>query len=185
MRDGPIVTVEEIVPVPRQRQAGWLSVQAPPPATPAFTMIRWPVLPPAPPDPTEAIFGPTRTRRLRAAWESGQFVPPPGPVLGGRRKYPFLEPSAKPLDTVDLLRRETQKLSALINSLFLKGQIIQDGNNSWTILPSVGYQPRVPGANDDVRSGYYPGILFIDTSTNAVYVNVVNTAGAAVWVQIG
>lgn len=140
------------------------------------------------------VFYPHATRRRVPQRASGELflppgnftrTPPPTPPLGARRTYPFVEPSSKPLDTEDLLRGITQKLSALINSLFGKGYIVQDGNNSWSLVPAVGRQPRNPGPNDDVTARYYPGMLFINTGSGAVFVNTVNTAGAAVWVQIG
>lgn len=113
--------------------------------------------------------------------------PPPTPPLGDRRKYPFLEPTSKPLHVPveEVLRRITQKLSALTNSLFEGGYIVQTGNNKWVILPAVGRQARNPGATDDITAGYYPGTTWINTAAETVWVNVSNAAGAAVWKQVG
>lgn len=179
-----VIQIEEVTPQPRTRRP-WLSVQEAPPSPGADLHIFRPFVRPL--DPPEFNPFPGRpNRRPFPAWTSpqGGNDGPPIPSLGNRRRYPFLEPSSKPLETEDLLRRITQKLSALINSLFLKGFIIQDGQGEWTLLPGVISATGPPTVEDDIRRGVYPGIQWVDTVGLQMYVNLVNTAHAAVWKQI-
>lgn len=186
MSNGPVIVAEEIVPVPRRR-AGWASTQAPPPPPPppVFTPTRPPALPPAPPDPTEVVFGPIGTRRAWVAWVSPQQpVTPPGPVLGGQAVYPVVAQVPDTAKDVGRLRRATQQLAAVFNTLAGKGFLRETGVSSWTLLPGGFYQNHAPGPNDDVTAGAYPFHVWIDTSTGIVYMNIDNTQGAAVWKQI-
>lgn len=135
-------------------------------------------------------FYPHATRRRVPQRASGELflppgnftrTPPPGPAGLAGPTYPLVERHPDPQTDPARLRRITEKLSAVMNSLAGKGFIRLDGVSSWTLLPGGFYQNHAPGPNDDVTAGAYPFMLWIDTSTNTVYVNVSNTQGTAVW----
>lgn len=108
----------------------------------------------------------------------------PAPRVGGFR--PFL-PRVPNLDTqhgMERLRRFTEILSALMNSLFGQGYIVQTGIEQYALVSGGFALARSPGAADDVRQSVQPGMVWVNTLTNQVYVNASNAVGAAVWIQI-
>lgn len=84
------------------------------------------------------------------------------------------------------LDRFTQIVSQILNSLLLKGRIVRDGIDSWDIVRPGGHTAAVPPTPaDDSSSGFTPGSLWVVTGSQAVYVCVDATTGAAVWKLIG
>lgn len=79
------------------------------------------------------------------------------------------------------LRRLTEIVSSLVNSLVGQGQIVQTGVESWTITQGAWSGARPPSVGDDSTKGIKPGTVWIDTSANAIYVNISATPGFAVW----
>lgn len=86
------------------------------------------------------------------------------------------------------LRRFTQKVGAVVNSLVAQGYIVELApGGRWEIrarTPSLSSH-RVPEVTDDETvSGVYRGAIWVETTTLTGYLCVDATEGAAVWKQI-
>lgn len=102
---------------------------------------------------------------------------PPGTAPQVKTK-PFVE---RVPDVQDRLRRFTEKVSTIFNSLFGRGHLIQVEQNSYAIIGGGRSAARAPTNTDDLSAGIAVGSVWVNTATNRVYINVVNTVGAAVW----
>jgi hypothetical protein len=84
-------------------------------------------------------------------------------------------------------RSHEQIVAEIMNSLLGRGEIVREGAQSWRLFGSGAVtitENRAPAATDDVDSGHMPGMIWIDQAAERVYVCVLATAGAAVWVQV-
>lgn len=138
----------------------------------------------------------TQDRRPQAFQWSRQFkffdgdqswgpipVFPRFPLLFGR---PFLPrvPNFETAHDLARLRRFTELVQTLVNSLFSQGSLVSTGVDTYA-MHSGGYAlDRSPTTNDDSSVGVLPGVSWVNTATNDVYINAVNTVGAAVWVKV-
>ncbi|MHC5034951.1 MAG: hypothetical protein ACYTFZ_07930 [Planctomycetota bacterium] len=85
-------------------------------------------------------------------------------------KYPI----HNDVKSVDQIRRELQKIGFYFGDL---DDRVSFCSNFTAILD--------PTANDDVTEGYFPGCLWFNTVLDTFWIMEDNTAGAAVWTQIG
>lgn len=106
--------------------------------------------------------------------------PIPGLVLGG--VAPLL--NRDPVIADARLRRFTEILSSMYNSLVGRGYIRQDSVGVWSLQTGAFQANRPPGINDDETVDVIPGSIWINTATSTAYMNIINTPGAAVWAVI-
>ena len=109
--------------------------------------------------------------------------PPPPPARIGQGNFKPLVPR-DPRDD-PRVRRHTEAVEAILNSLLRTGDVRQTGVSEFRINKLPYRVGRAPTVDDDELDGVEPGDLWLDTSANRVYINVVATAGVAVWVLIG
>lgn len=82
------------------------------------------------------------------------------------------------------LRRFTQKVSLILNSLVAQGYVVESAPGVWKVVGGALSAPRAPTATDDSTTpGVYLGVTWVDSSASprAAYVCVDTTEGAAVW----
>jgi hypothetical protein len=181
----------EITSGPALRGAPWANhlfqelqqmLQAPPPPLPVGQSI------PAP----EISHGPP----MRGApWVAVLPIPAPTFSPSTAPPIPPVPPAPRPGQLAPLLprdpvqdprlRRFTELNSQIINSLIGKGQLLQTTPTSWAIAAGAFVEARAPGAGDDSTKGAFPGAIWINTLTSAVYVNVSDAPASAVWVPVG
>lgn len=102
-----------------------------------------------------------------------------GTVTVAGKTYPV----SLPMD--GRLRRLTDMVSDLINSLAAGGQLVQTGPVDYQVRTRAVTAGRTPTFNDGSAAGYAAGTVWVDTVLDAVHVCVDATQGAAVWVQMG
>jgi hypothetical protein len=107
--------------------------------------------------------------------------PPPHPEFPSHQR-PFI---ARVPDAPDRLRRFTETLTNITNSLLGKGQIQQDSAAQYEIIGGGFRAFRNPGATDDVGIGATPGCTWVNQATNTAFVCIQNTALSAIWTQAG
>lgn len=118
-----------------------------------------------------------------AWWEYLEFVrrfPIPSVFPPARVSHikPFLNrvPSPDPR-----LRRFSELLSELVNSLMGQGYIQEVATATWRVVGGGIAKARAPGANDDNSTGVNVGSVWVDTSVGKAYICVNATIGAATW----
>lgn len=118
----------------------------------------------------------------------GVSPPPPPPpqtgVLGPARSevLPWIPRAPKAAD--ERVRPHIDKVTVLLNSLIRGGFIRIVGQSEYAIVGGGFALPRAPAATDDVTVGAVVGGTFVDTTTNDVYVCVVNDVNSAVWRKV-
>lgn len=103
---------------------------------------------------------------------------PPGAIDPLIDRYP---------DAPDRVRRHLERVAAILNSWIRKGYVGMervDGVVQYDLFTGRYSEERDPGLDDDADIGAKPGMLWVNTATNAVWVNVDNSAGAAVWLRV-
>jgi hypothetical protein len=119
---------------------------------------------------------------------SPPLVPPPPTPGPGRpsKNKPFL-PRVPDISTAygqDRLRRFTELVQTIFNSLFGNGDLVQTGQNTYSLRSGGFSAPRAPTAMDDSSIGVKVGSVFVNTLNNSIYINVSSTIGSAVWVNL-
>lgn len=80
--------------------------------------------------------------------------------------------------------RNSDLTSEIINSLLFKGLIYANPTGNWWLQNTPMIADRPPNGNDDFRVGADPGVFWLDTAHNALYVNKSSALGAAVWLAV-
>jgi hypothetical protein len=83
------------------------------------------------------------------------------------------------------IRRHTETVSTILNSLILKGRVEFLGGAEWDLNVMPWTESRSPGVNDDSSVGVRQGDFWLDTANGALYVCFGANVGSAVWVRIG
>jgi hypothetical protein len=96
-------------------------------------------------------------------------------------RVPETERVSEDLTLPRRLRRLTDGLVSLLNSLIGQGYIQQTGASSWLSMSGAWTDTRAPGANDDIKAGFAPGNPWVNTATGKIYFCISNGAGAAIW----
>lgn len=110
-------------------------------------------------------------------------VPVPGPFVRTSGSLIARDPSAgRMLD--QRLRRLTELVSSIVNSLYGQGILIQTDADTWKIVPGNWSGPRPPSVGDDSTVGIKVGTIWVDTLAGKAYVNISNAPGMAVWALI-
>ncbi len=169
--------LEEIRQGPHVRGAPWVfkvqdELDVPPPAPPV-------VVPPGAQMPEVFHGPPQRGVPWPVMWvePTSRNAPIAAPTRPKHAK-PFLE---RVPDVPDRLRRFTEKLSIIINSLLGQDYLIQTGPASFQIVGGALVRDRPPGTTDDGTTGIQPGMPWIDRTAGTIYFCVSNAAGGAVW----
>lgn len=111
----------------------------------------------------------------------GPPTPATLPGQGGRITLVPREVTADPR-----LRRHTEIVESILNSLILRGQVVQIAPGKWRILPPVLSVARAPLATDDeTNASIQVGMFWIDTSAEQVYICISATEGSANWKLLG
>ena len=105
--------------------------------------------------------------------------PPPGGGGGGTRHKGFPQVPRDAGAATALLRRHTETVADILNSLSRKGRIVQVAGG-FDIRPGF-VEPRAPTVTDDADAGCFIGAVWINTATNEFYVCFGVANGAAVW----
>jgi hypothetical protein len=105
--------------------------------------------------------------------------PPPHPPFPSHN-LPFL-PRLPQEDEERRLKRITEKLSILYNSLFGQGALTQTGPTSFIMRGGGWVMPRDPTATDDMSIGVLVGVSWVNTGSGRVWFNVSNAVNSAVW----
>ncbi len=160
----PLVGVRTFAPeyFPRIPGVGWARFGPPQTIVPPYPPSPWvaPAPPVVPPPPG---------------------VPPPEPIRTFPNNYqPFVERS--PVEE-PRLRRHTEKVAALLNSLLLKGMIRQEGAEDFVIVGGAIVQDRDPTAIDDSTVGCAIGSSWVNRASQTTWICVANAVGSAVWRQ--
>ena len=82
------------------------------------------------------------------------------------------------------IRRHTDEVSDIFNSLMVKGQVVQISPKEWTLVPATYQAPNAPGPNDDFSMGFTVGMQWVDTTGQQAYICINNSIGSAVWKQL-
>lgn len=109
------------------------------------------------------------------------FVSPP--VVSEPAESPFGEGDpllARDPPTDPRLRRLTETLSEMINSLSVTGQVAKVGASSWRLCVSL-ISGAAPTASNDETLGHYPGEVWVHTGAGEVYICISAAEDAAVW----
>jgi hypothetical protein len=111
--------------------------------------------------------------------------PPPVPPPPGPPPLPGAGPGKPLIDVVPdappRMRRHTQKVAEILNSLMTAGKLVQTGPKSWSVAPADFILARAPTVDDDDTTGVLPGARWVDTNAGAIYFNIDASTGAAVW----
>lgn len=109
--------------------------------------------------------------------------PPPAPSTGsGVRGNPLVIRDP----TIDSrVRRHTEQVSAILNSLLAHGYIRQTDIDTFELSNRTWVEGRAPTAFDDEEDNVRVGDLWLNTATGDVYINRSAGVGNAVWVFIG
>lgn len=111
---------------------------------------------------------------------------PPSPRLLRFTEFVNRVPDATTVDGKRRLDRFTQIISQAFNYLQQIGRLRITGLGAWDIVGTGAFAaPTSPTVFDDVRFGYTPGALWMNTLTGALYYNFSNAPGAAVWLLVG
>jgi hypothetical protein len=119
-----------------------------------------------------------------------EYPPPRAPVRAYLWAYPtFLRAPSRTYisrvpDVRGRLRRFTDEVATLLDSLIAQNILLQLGPMSWTLRNVATEIAGPPGASHDFPRGYRVGAVVIDTLTGDAYVCTTHTAGAAVWKKI-
>lgn len=108
---------------------------------------------------------------------------PPGQGSGGNFK-PLVLRDVGP-EVHPRVRKHTEQVSAMLNSLLRRGDITQIDVDEWKLSNKQWRETRAPTAFDDVVDGVEEGDLWVDLSTGNLYLNFDNGEGVATWVLIG
>ena len=152
---------------------------------------------PAPPDIARQVYAPEIfTGPVRGPWAQRMPAlvsmpvapvppapPPAAPDQTGVAR-PFLVRDPRRENEEQRLRRFTEQLSAIVNSLVGQGSLVQTGPASWRIAGGVVEGDGAPTANHDETLGYTRGLIYIDANTQDVYICKSNAEAAAVWTLI-
>lgn len=143
---------------------------------------------PTPRQPLNVYFEPANN--FFGWWEQAlihQFpLLPPSPRLIRLMELVNRVPDSTTFDGKRRLDRFTQVISQAFNYLQMIGRLRLTGLGTWDIVGAGAYaSPNNPTVFDDVRFGYTPGALWVNTLTGIVFVNLSNTSGAAVWQALG
>ncbi len=130
-----------------------------------------------------------------APWLGVLPVPPPTFSPSTAPPAPPAPPAPRPGQLAPLiprdpvqdprLRRITDMVSLILNSLIGRGQLLQTSPTNWTLAAGAFEVARAPGPADDSTVGATAGVLWIDTLSSAVYVCQSAAVGSAEWVLIG
>ena len=103
-----------------------------------------------------------------------QVVRPASAVPGEDRRDPQWE---------DRIRRFTQQVSTLLNSLITQGILVESPPGTWKVVSGALLNDRAPTAADDSTLGAYRGAVWVDTSAtpDELYFCTDATEDAAVW----
>lgn len=109
--------------------------------------------------------------------------PPPPPVPSAAIQTPLLArvPDLETVHGQNRLRRHTEILSDLVNSLQTQGLLRQTGPASFTIQGQALTGAGPPTANTDSTMGAIVGSVYVDTTAQRVWICVSNAVGAALW----
>ena len=150
----------------------------PPPLTPAPTLN--PVTPPA--DGGWQAMIEAHLGSLTQPTPAPLTNLPPTPLPQAGRTGKGLIPR-DPLADVPT-RRALDRISDCLNSLMSEGRLnLFDRDGRWTVGGGI-IATRPPGVNDDITVGALPGMNWVNTASQKVWVCASNTAGAAVWVAV-
>jgi hypothetical protein len=108
--------------------------------------------------------------------------PLPIPIWPGATLAPLL--NRTPAVEDQRLRRFTELISEMYNSLVKRGYIRKTSETQWAIQTGPFQGTRPPGINDDVTIDAVVGSFWVDTITDVVYVCVSNVQAKARWKQI-
>ena len=81
-------------------------------------------------------------------------------------------------------RRHMDMVSDIMNSLIGSGYLNQQDPKKWGVVTGAFVRGRAPTVLDDVSVGYSPGNLWIDQTTQTLYVCIVNGLNSATWARV-
>lgn len=129
-----------------------------------------------PPFPGAPWMGRERRFRQRFGVQSDTDVPIAArPYVGRLRRHHNEE---------ERVRRAVDELATIANSLLATSQLIMTGQQQFEIRSGAFTSDTAPSANADRLHGYAVGALWVNTTTQAVYICVSNLNGAAVWTEL-
>jgi len=111
----------------------------------------------------------------------GPPPPPPHPEFPSHAR-PFL---ARVPDVEPRLRRFTEQLTNMVNSLLGQGYIMQTGSAGFTIIGGGFVANRAPLPTDDLAIGANPGSVWVNQATGTAYICISNGVASAVWSPVG
>ena len=157
-----------------------------------------PLVPPPPPPPVISpdIYQPQYHRGpVAGPWQRGPgpvappFMPPaepaggpPGPVPNPPRKggESSLIPRCVGTGIDERLRRHTDRVADVLNSLVNRAEIVKVGAKDYA-LAAAHVDGIPPTVNDDITLGYLRGTTWIDTTGGNAWICIDNAAGSALW----
>lgn len=152
----------------------------PPPFAGPFAPALNPVVPPA--DGTWQEMIEAHLATISQATPAPLTNLPPTPLPQAGRTGKGLIPR-DPLADVPT-RRALDRISDILNSLMSEGRLgLFDRDGRWTVGGGI-IATRPPAAGDDITVGALPGMNWVNTASQKVWVCASNTAGAAVWVAV-
>jgi hypothetical protein len=114
----------------------------------------------------------------------GPEAAPPNPPVPNRGGGAPLVP--RDATAEQRLRRHTESVQKILNSLIRRGDIVYLGQDEWALRPGAKWvEGRSPGPTDDGTVGVRQGDLWLDTSGPSVWMAANVNPGVAVWVQLG
>jgi hypothetical protein len=173
----------------------WLSTQL----TGGFRATHVPVVPPPPPPPSVPSIPTQSSMGALVAyldWQTRQFSDavkqylPPGTVVLPPSPLPQAGAAGKAFIPQDSradpsTRGAIDRMREPLNSLIGQGRLVKLSNQTetWTVGGGL-LAVRAPAAADDLSIGALPGMTWINTALNRVYICVSNASGAAVWLEL-
>lgn len=119
-------------------------------------------------------------RKIRLPWLNQNHALFVQPAAG----FPFVErvPDVRTQVGQDRLRRMTEKLSIIINSLLRQGYLHQvGGSDTYAVIGGAFSATRAPNAMDDSTIGVVVGAPWVNTATGQIYFCTSNLTGLATW----
>lgn len=105
--------------------------------------------------------------------------PPPVPIGGGYKRAPYV--SRAPIASRERTRAHIDKTQNIFNSLLREGYIRQTGPTDFALSGAAIVTTRDPTVTDDSSVGAFAGAFILNTMTQALFICVDPTVGAAAW----